>query len=47
MFEIDFNKPYLKCLQFSEEDASLIDTVLFDKDSFDIIESSYSANINK
>ena len=28
---IDFNKPYLKCLQFSDEDAELIDKILFDR----------------
>ncbi len=28
---IDFKKPYLKCLQFSEEEASLIDKILFDR----------------
>ena len=28
---IDFNKPYLKCLQFSEEEAKLIDKILFDR----------------
>ncbi len=29
--KIDTTKPYLKCLQFNEEDAKLIDKILFDR----------------